>query len=82
MEVVMSQSETIQIEVEAAKALAQWKATFSDEVYRHAKRLASASSRPNLITASHYRQAALSALQSLSAAIADEVGDDVNRTAA
>lgn len=78
----MSQSEAIQIEVEAAKALAQWKAMFAEEISRHAKRLAAGSDRPQFVTVAHYRQAAQLALKSLSAVIADGVDSDGSRRAA
>ncbi len=65
----MSESVQIQIDVEAAKALAQWKALFADEVCERAKQFAAQSGQPNCVTLSHYKQAAQTALQSLSAAI-------------
>lgn len=78
----MSKNETILIEVEASKALAQWKAMFAEETSRHAKRLAAGSDRPHLVTVSHYRQAAQLALKSLGAVIADGVDNDASRRAA
>ena len=65
----MNENVQVRIDVEAAKALAQWKAQFADEVCEQAKRLAAQSNQPNSVTLSHYRQAAETALQSLSAAI-------------
>lgn len=82
MEVVMSRSEAVWIEVEAAQALAQWKAMFAEEASMHAKRLAAGSDRPQFVTVAHYRQAAQLALKSLSAVIADGVDGDANRRAA
>lgn len=67
-------SETVLIDAEAARSLAQWKALFADEVCKHAKRLAAESGQPRSVTLSHYRQGAKIALESLSAAI--ELGDD------
>lgn len=72
----MSETIQVQIDVEAAKALARWKALFADEVCELAKQLASQSGQPNTVTLSHYKEAAQAALQSLSAAIHD--GDTYN----
>lgn len=69
-------SEEVRIELEAAKALTQWKAQFAREVGALAKRLAAQSGQPNMITLSQYRQAARIALQSLSEAINDETASD------
>jgi hypothetical protein len=82
MEVAMIASEQVQIEVEAAKALARWKALFADEVCERARRLAARSDPPNWVTLAHYRQAAESALQSLSNAIQREEGPDGRHEAA
>lgn len=78
----MSRSEAVRIEVDAAKALAQWKALFAEEVSVHAKQLAAGSDRPQFVTVAHYRQAAQLALKSLSAVIADGVDSDASRRAA
>jgi hypothetical protein len=73
-EVVMNADKQVRIDVEAAKALAQWKSLFATEVCDRAKRLAGQSNHPNCVTLSHYRQAALVALQSLSDTILAEEG--------
>jgi hypothetical protein len=70
-----------QVEINAAKSLASWASDFVDGVRKQAKQLAAQSGQPQLITASQYRQAALSALQSLSKSIEGEVDRDGNRTA-
>ena len=57
------------IDVEAAKALAEWKSLFAAEVCERAKRLAAQSGRPDSVTLSHYRTAATMALQVVSDAI-------------
>jgi hypothetical protein len=63
----------VRIEIEAAKALAQWKRQFAEEVARQAKRLAMESGPPNLVTLANYRQAAGLAVQSLARAIQSEI---------
>ena len=78
----MTESIQVQIDVEAAKALAQWKALFADEVCERAKRLASQSGQPNSVTLSHYKHAAQAALQSLSAAIHDGDAHNAGQKAA
>jgi len=78
----MNAIEEVRIDVEAAKALAKWKSRFAAEVCERAKRLAAQSSHPNSVTLSHYRQAALTALQSLSDAIVAEEGPDGQQAAA
>jgi len=65
----MNENAQVRVDVEAAKALARWKALFAAEVCERAKGLAAQSSQPQAVTLSHYRQAAKIALQSLSAAI-------------
>lgn len=57
------------IEVEAVKALIDWKSLFAEEVVAHARRIAAESSQPARVTLRHYQQAAHVAIQSLSAAI-------------
>jgi hypothetical protein len=74
-------SET-QVEVKAARSRGGGGSDFADNVRQQAKQLAAQSSQPNLITAVHYQQAALVALQSLSKVIAGEIDRDGNRTAA
>lgn len=61
----MDQNTTIRIQAEAAKALAEWKAFFAEQVALKAKDLAQNSSPPGLITLTHYRQAAMLAAQAL-----------------
>ena len=68
----MSEKADFRIDVEAAKALIHWKSLFADEVAARARWLAAESNRPELVTLSHYRQAAQIAVRSLSAAILDE----------
>jgi hypothetical protein len=69
MVVVMNPSGQLRIDVDAAKALADWKSLFAAEVSEGAKRIAAASSHPDSVTLADYRMAASIALQSLSAAI-------------
>ena len=78
----MNSSKPVRIDVEAAKALAGWKSLFAEEVCEGAKRLACQSSHPNRVTLSHYRQAALIALQSLSDVILAEGKPDGRQEAA
>ena len=61
----MDQNTTIRIQAEAAKALAEWKAFFAEQVALKAKDLAQNSSPPGLITLTHYRQAAMLAAEAL-----------------
>jgi hypothetical protein len=68
----MSASQQVRIDVEAAKALAEWKSLFGAEVCERAKRLAAESGHPDSVTLSHYRLAAEIALQALSGAIHGE----------
>lgn len=72
----MNASKQVRIDVEAANALAHWKSLFAAEVCEQAKRLAAQSGHPESVTLSHYRQAALIALQSLSDAFLVEAGPD------
>ena len=65
----MSQQTGIRIDLEAAKALVEWKSLFADEVAKRARNLAAESSQPERVTLSQYRQAAQLALRTLSAAI-------------
>ncbi len=81
-EVAMNASKQVRIDVEAAKALAEWKSLFAAEVCERAKRLAARSSHPKCVTLSHYRQAAPIALQSLSDTILAEEGPDGQQEAA
>ena len=78
----MIASKQVRIDVEAAKALAEWKSLFGAEVCERAKQLAAQSGHPDRITLSHYRMAAKIALQSLSVAILGEHGSDGRNEAA
>jgi hypothetical protein len=71
-EVAMNEKADIRIDVEAAKALIDWKSSFANEVAANARRLVARSGRTGHVTLSHYRQAARIAIRSLSAAILDE----------
>lgn len=57
----MEPKETLSIQLDAVKALAEWKAYFADQVASQARELAKQSSSPGLVTLEHYRQAAKSA---------------------
>jgi len=78
----MSTDQQVRVELAAARALAQWKASFADEVCARAVQLAAASGQPNDVTLDHYRQAASLALPSLLATIRDGVEHDAARKAA
>ena len=67
----MSEKADFRIDVEAARALVYWKSRFADDVAAEARRLAAESRQPEHVTLAHYRQAAESAVRSLSAAILD-----------
>jgi hypothetical protein len=67
----MVQSQSCRIQVDAAEALAEWKAFFAEQVAVQAKELAKESNSPGLITLDHYRQAATLAVQALAAAVLD-----------
>ncbi|MAP10378.1 MAG: hypothetical protein CMM00_16965 [Rhodopirellula sp.] len=72
----------VSIETQAAKALAQWKTIFADEVTEQAKQIAAKSDSTNCVTLSHYQQAAPIAMQSLMLAIAREQTVYADRKAA
>jgi len=78
----MAQSPTCRIQVEAAEALAEWKAFFAEQVAVKAKELALNSNPPGLITLDHYRQAAKLAAQSLAAKVQDTGSSDDHQEAA
>jgi len=61
----------VRIQAEAAKALAEWKAFFAEQVAVKAKELAKESDSPELITLAHYRQAAVLAAQLLVVEVQD-----------
>ena len=72
----MNHQRTLRIETAAARALADWKALFADEVAETAKQLAARDhNAQGLVSLEHYRQAAVAALKVL----ADTVnGDETN----
>jgi len=78
----MSENVKLRIDLEAAKALIQWKVQFADEVCERAKELAIQSDQPNYVTLLQYRQAAEIALQSLSNTIRNGDTTDAERNAA
>ena len=65
----MSQRVDLRIDVEAAKALIEWKSMFAEKVSAYARRLAAESSHPDRVTLLQYREAAQVAVLSLSVAI-------------
>lgn len=65
----MSKKADVRIDLDAAKALVEWKSAFADEVAARARSLAAESSQPDRVSLLQYRQAAQIAVQSLSAAI-------------
>ena len=64
---------SIQIEIEAVHALAEWKAQFAEEVRTHARRLAAEAGRPELVTLQDFRQSARAAMASLLGSIVEDV---------
>jgi hypothetical protein len=74
-EVVMDDTVRFRIQVEAARALAEWKASFDEQVAVQAKELAKRSGS-TLITVDHYRQAAKSAIQTLTTLVQDTDSHD------
>ena len=67
----MDQNGSMRIQAEAAKALAEWKAFFAEQVAVKAKELAQESDSPGRITIAHYRQAAVLAAQLLVVEVQD-----------
>jgi hypothetical protein len=65
----MSEKPDVHIDIEAAKALINWKSLIADEVATRARQLAAESSQPDRATLAHYRQAAQLAIRSLPASI-------------
>lgn len=65
----MNQSHPLRIEIQAVRALAEWKAIFADQVAVKAKEFARASDTPGIVTLAHYRQAASIAVQELAAEV-------------
>ena len=78
----MDRSGSMRIQVEAAMALAEWKAFFAEQVAVKAKELAKASDSPTLITMAHYRQAAVLATQALAAEVNSTGATDGRQEAA
>ena len=78
----MIENADCRIDVDAAKALIDWKSLFTNEVVACAKQLAAESGRPERVTLSDYRQAAQIAIRSLSTAILDGGISSENRKAA
>lgn len=78
----MDQNQVYRIEVEAAKALAEWKALFAEQVAIKAKELAKKSGSKGIITLGHYRQAARKAVQMLATAVQDTGSSDGRQEAA
>ena len=67
----MDRNGSIRIQAEAAKALAEWKAFFAEQVAVKAKELAQESDSPERITLEQYRQAAVLAAQLLVVEVQD-----------
>lgn len=78
----MDDGRQVRIDVEAAKALAEWKAFFGAQVSEQAKLLAAQAGQPDYVTLSHYRTAAKLALQTLSHVIHGEPRSDGRQEAA
>jgi hypothetical protein len=78
----MDRLQSAQVEVTAAKMLVGWTSEFAENVHREARRLAAQSGQPQRITASQYRHAAVTALQSLRETVEAEVDRDDRQTAA
>ena len=72
----MERNGAIRIDAEAAEALAEWKASFAQQVALQAKEFARHSSQPGLITLNHYRQAAVMAAQSLAIEVQGTLSSD------
>lgn len=70
------------IDATAARALADWKAYFSEQVSLHAKALATKEKSPGVITIDHYRRAATVAAQMLVTAINDSESANGDQKAA
>lgn len=77
----MDQHDSYRIESEAAKALAEWKAFFAEQVTVTAKKLA-AKEATTVVTLDHYRRAASTAVQMLATAVQDIDPSDGRRKAA
>jgi hypothetical protein len=71
----MADNGPFRIQVEAARTLAEWKASFAEQVAVQAKELAKKSGS-TLITVEHYRQAAKSAVQMFATLVQDTYSHD------
>ena len=78
----MIENAAYQIEVEAAQALAEWKAFFAERVAKKAKEIASNDGSGSVITLGHYRQAASAAAHELAMMVQDIDTTDGNQKAA
>ena len=78
----MTQTESFGIQPEAAKALAEWKSVFSERVTLEAKKIAQNNNSSGPITLDHYREAAVIAVQNLSAVVQDAGSNDDRQEAA
>ena len=78
----MHDGRNVRIDVEAAKALAEWKSFFGVQVSKQAKLLAAQAGQPDCVTLSHYRMAAKLALRALSDVIHGEPRSDGRQEAA
>ena len=78
----MDGNATIRIQAEAARALAEWKAFFAEQVVLKARDLAKNSNPPGLITLTHYRQAAVLAAQALAIEVQRTDSNDFRQKAA
>lgn len=78
----MADSTRLRIEIDAASMLTRLKARFAQEVFIRASQLASEGDVRGIITQSHIRQAAASAIKVLSDLIDDEVCGHAEQNAA
>lgn len=78
----MEVQESYCIDATAARALADWKAYFAEQVSVHAKALAKKEKSPGVITIDHYRRAATMAAQMLVTAINDSESANGHQEAA
>ncbi len=78
----MTESGSMRIQADAAIALANWKAFFAERVAEKARELAIAGNSPELITISHYRQAAVLAANALAVEVGNIGSNDDLKAAA
>ena len=78
----MTKDSNFTIEVEAVRALAEWKYMLSEKVCSEAKDLAIQNGSAGIIKLEHYRKAAVSAAQELAKFIQETGSCDGNRKAA